>query len=120
MQQALAERSLAEVCALQWARSVQLASGALSGIAADRVLSLQYEQFVESPQEHARRIVDFLEIDADPTAIASSVANVSRRSVGKGRRQLDDETIDSIMPILQSASGLPEVESGESVRKAAA
>ena len=120
MQQALADRSLAEVCALQWARSVQLASGALSGIAADRVLSLQYEQFVESPQEHARRIVDFLEIDADPAAIASSVANVSRRSVGKGRRQLDDETIDSIMPILQSACGLPEVESGNPSREAAA
>ena len=84
------------------------------------MLSLQYEQFVETPQEHAQRIVDFLEIDADPTAIASSVANVSRRSVGKGRRQLDDETTASIMPILQSASEPSEVESGNPSREAAA
>jgi len=120
MQRALVERSLAEVCALQWARSVQLASEALAGIDADRVLCLQYEQFVDAPQKYTQRIVDFLEIDVDPTAIASSVAGVSRRSVGKGRRQLDDETIASIMPILESVPRQPEVEAPNPSQEVAA
>ena len=93
---------------------------ALAGIDADRVLCLQYEQFVDAPQKYTQRIVDFLEIDVDPTAIASSVAGVSRRSVGKGRRQLDDETIASIMPILESVPRQPEVEAPNPSQEVAA
>lgn len=120
MQQVLAERSLAEICAAQWARSVELATRALAEIDTGRVFSLQYEQFVESPGEHVRRIVDFLGIEVASSAIDPAVAGVSRQSVGKGRRQLDERTLASIMPILQPVLQRSMIEPEDRSRKVAA
>jgi len=100
MEEDLKTRSLAEVCALQWARCVEKCMTDLEQRAADRTLHLRYEDFVAMPAEQLARIGGFLGEDWKDDAIREAVHTVSGGSVGKGARDLDDAqrtAIDTIV-----------------------
>lgn len=90
MEEDLKTRSLAEVCALQWARCVEKCMDDLEQHAADRALHLRYEDFVANPAEQLARIGGFLGEDWKDDAIREAVHPVSGGSVGKGARDLED------------------------------
>jgi hypothetical protein len=56
---------------------------------------------VREPQVELRKIIDFLDIKADPSTVSTIVENVTQHSVGKWRHDLDDQTLKLILPILQ-------------------
>lgn len=88
MGEALAHHSLAEVCALQWRRCVERSHEGLSGLPADRVYRIRYEDFVADPESEFRRILEFTGVSAEPSLVRSTVANVTDRSVGRWQEEL--------------------------------
>lgn len=100
MQQLLEHRSLAEVCAAQWRRCVELSLDGLEQVDPGRWLSVRYEDFVREPRAGLESILEFLEVDATGDTTVSAVAGVRSDSVGKGRVQLDAGQIDLVNPLL--------------------
>ena len=88
--------TLDEVCALQWQRSVDNADAALSALSPERVFRVSYEDFVANPQIGLTAIVNYLDIEVDQARIATAVADVSDKSVGKGRTALTEEIRDRV------------------------
>ncbi len=101
MREMLAERTLAEVCAEQWRRCVELANRGLTAVGAGRVIRLRYEDFVARPDDELQRLLEFLDARATPFERRGAVHNVSSSSVGKWRTALDVETLDCIAPIIE-------------------
>jgi len=98
MTELLQGTSLNEICLRQWQRCVNLAADALADLPADRVMLVRYEQFVQAPEQGLEMVLRFLNIEAADQEIGRSVAGVSSSSIGKGRRQLDPQEVDSLEP----------------------
>ncbi len=100
---ALKKYSLAEVCALQWKRCVDLTELALSGMPDDKVIRVSYESFVSSPETELKRIMGELQLDFDEEATLGATRNVSSKSVGKGRMALSEGQLKSIDSLVQAS-----------------
>lgn len=96
MREALGTLPLAAVCALQWKRSVDLATEALARLPAERVVTVQYEAFVADPASHLAVICGAAAIDAKPLDLADVTAVVSARSVGNWRRHLTADQVSMV------------------------
>lgn len=97
-----ANHSLAEVCAKQWASSVDLAQKDLSAMAPGRVYSLRYEDIAEDPVGSIRGLSQFLGIDMDEAKAKELTKSVSKKSVGAWKRELSDKDAAAIQPIIAS------------------
>mgnify|MGYP003683129483 CR=1 FL=1 len=93
MQDILQKYSLDEVCALQWQRCVEQSEKAFSTMPDAKVLRIRYEDFVQSPQEELKRILDFMGRQVPEEVLASTVSGVSPKSLGKGRQSLGEEKV---------------------------
>jgi hypothetical protein len=98
MAEILQEKSLSEVCAVQWARCVQKAGISLNSLGSIKYLMLKYEKFVSNPVEELQRISDFLTIKIDSEQIAGSVSSITDANVGKWKTDLDGQIIETIIP----------------------
>ena len=92
MDRQLEEYSLPELCAAQWSACAERAAKAFLAMPPDKVLVIAYEEFVSAPSSGLQRICDFLAVDIDSPPRRDLVADVSDRSVGRGRRSLDADT----------------------------
>lgn len=97
--QLIATRPLDEICLLQWQQCVDSAERGLSGLSSDQVHRVSYESFARAPEAGLRGVLDFLERpDAfDPAAIAQ----ISPRSIGKGRAALSQEARERLGALAQ-------------------
>jgi len=93
MDDLLEAHSLNEVCALQWERCVDKAEEAFADMPEDRVVRVRYEDFVRQPAEELSRVLSKLGMEADKAQMHDAVANVSSRSVGKGRAALPEDEV---------------------------
>lgn len=99
--EALKASTLAEICALQWARSVEIANRQLAQLDNNRVFRVKYENFVNSPVNNLISLCEFLGKDISRSDAEMFVKNVSSRSVGKGRLHLSDQEKKQIEPIIK-------------------
>lgn len=60
-----------ELCARNWVEEVRVIDAGLSGVPADQVLRLTYEEFVAEPREVLRRIAAFIGLSEDRSWIAA-------------------------------------------------
>ena len=90
-------RSLAEVCAVQWERCVQVAAKDFAAMRSEKCLLLKYEDFVSQPMAELQRIAYFLSITVENDQAAHIVASVNDKSVGKWKSDLDEQTVEKIM-----------------------
>jgi len=100
MEELLGQHSLEEVCALQWQRCVENAAAAFEKMPGERYLEIKYEDFVQSPEDELNRILGFIGRSADSDEIPRAVANVSPRSLGRGRQALGEDVtrrLDSLV-----------------------
>lgn len=102
MEQAARDLSLAELCGLQWRRSVERAEEDLAELAPERVFRLSYEDFTRRPAELVRELLAHLGFEAPETAVESAVADVRPGSVGRWRRKLSPEQVALLEPLLES------------------
>ena len=103
IEQDLSDKSVLEVCAIQWSRCVQAATEDLARLPADEQLTVVYEEFVDDPETNMARIANFLALDSVPFAAVLDGTTVSRENVGKGGRTLDRQQLDVIMPYIEDS-----------------
>ena len=114
--------SEAEMVALQWARCVDKAYFDLSKIDKNRVHTVKYEDFVNNPGEELLSMIRYLNYGMQGDEIEELVKNIisadlgketaspemmdikgiSNSSVGRWNRQLNDNTVNLIMPLIES------------------
>jgi hypothetical protein len=104
----IATKEVLEVCAIQWARSVEKSLFDLSSLSAEQVLTIRYEEFVQRPAEHLQQIAQFAGFDPGPYAQLSALQKVSPGHIGKGFRQLSTEQRALVQPHLQNVLSLLE------------
>jgi hypothetical protein len=93
MHSILEKHTLNEVCALQWQRCVDKTEEAFSGMPADKVVRVRYEDFVRQPAQELARILEFMGKEIEPEKITRAVGGVSSRSLGKGRKALGEQEV---------------------------
>lgn len=94
-------RSVLELCALQWAHSVDQADAAFTGFSHDRVFRVRYEEFVRMPKQILADLADFLGIDVVDQQVEMAAAGITRASVGKGLCEFDDDARTKIDEFLR-------------------
>jgi hypothetical protein len=100
MQELVASRSLPEVCAIQWAACVTTALDDLAAVPAERKILVRYEDLVSAPAEGFARLAGFLGLAPTDTA-SSVVAGISPAMIGKGARDLDAATIETVRQLIE-------------------
>lgn len=100
MDEVLKNHSLTEVCAIQWQKCLERAEAFLESLADDRVIKVRYEDFVAEPEAEISRLVDFIGIGDDKSAVKAMAQGVSARNVGKGRSELSNDELNSVNQLL--------------------
>ena len=79
--------NLAEICGLQWVKCVELSCDALNSLPSNKSLYIRYEDFIESPENNVKEILEFVSFKYDPEDISAACRIVRSDSVGRGRRE---------------------------------
>ncbi|MFN3728933.1 MAG: sulfotransferase family protein [Fimbriimonadaceae bacterium] len=101
LEEALKTKSLDEVCGLQWQACVEASDRDFAGMDPTEVYRLRYEDFVENPGRHVREIAAFLGQLVSEQDIDSAIKPVKKSSVGKGRNEIDAETMERVEVLLK-------------------
>lgn len=100
MREVASELPLEELCAMQWKACVERAREGLERLPPERVFRLRYEEFATEPESVTGRICDFLGVEADGELIRAAAGKVRSDGIGKGRRQLDDATLERVQRLV--------------------
>ena len=100
MQKVLNSHSLAEVCALQWQKSVNNTERDLAQMAKSQIYKIRYEDFVQNPAEHLKEITDFLGYELQQISVESLTDTISTKSIGKWKQDLTAEQQEAVHKIL--------------------
>ena len=101
--QDLIGRSLGEIVARQWAITTEILVDDLSQIARDRVVALDYDEFLKSPQPTIARLTKSLNLAWDATLgseLPLSRYTRSRPDPEKWRNR--EGEIEAVMPLIQA------------------
>lgn len=96
----LLSHSLAQVCALQWKRCVELATNDLARIPSNRVYKINYDVFVKSPAEEFLKLTQFLQLATTYDEALTITSAVSKKSIGKSRSEFSTATYEEIEDII--------------------
>lgn len=95
--------TLEEICALQWQSCIESSQSAFSRFTdPGKVMSIKYEDFVNNSNEMLGAICEFLGVAVPAEQLEAATVNVSSKSVGKGREELDSEEITRIESLIGS------------------
>jgi len=100
MDEALRQRDVFEVSALQWRRCVERAEEELARIEPARVYRLRYEDFVKEPQVGLMQLARFLDAPLTPERAAELAKGVHSGSVRLWQTQLPAGVPERVLPIL--------------------
>jgi len=95
-------KSLAEVCARQWAESVKQASEKLQKLEEERVFMLRYEEFTKEPLTWMMQLNAWMGRSWTEEEMREAVKDVRQSSVGKGIKSLSDTEKSAIEPLIES------------------
>jgi hypothetical protein len=100
IEQDASQKTVEEVCAIQWVNSVRKATEAFRRFPADRLLSVRYEDFVNRPELELARVAAFAGLDPGPYRDPLCSGRVSKDNIGKGFRSFDSEQRRLVMEII--------------------
>jgi hypothetical protein len=95
------EKSILEVCAIQWSCCVRMAMVDLGRLPSSDVLTIVYEDFVDNPGEQLARVAAFINVDPAPFLGAVRETGITRENVGKAKHRLTAKELDLIMPYIE-------------------
>lgn len=104
MEQIARDHDLDHVCAHQWVRCVESSEQAFARMRDDKYRKVYYEDFVNSPREALKQIVEFLNVDHSDAALDDACKGVRTSSVGKGASggaALDEALTEIMRPVLE-------------------
>ena len=96
------QRSLIEVCGIQWARCVEAAYEGFESVPSSQVLDVRYEHLVERPKDVFGEILTFVGLDFEDEVERTIDATIDARNVGKWREQLSQDDRHLLMPHIRS------------------
>lgn len=102
----LVNKSILEVCAIQWDRCVQGAGADLNRLPPGEVMTVVYEEFVDRPHENMARIAGFLGVDPTPFKLVLSEAAISKERVGTAELALEQEQLAVLQPYIENSMRL--------------
>ena len=108
IQQDLLDLDLWQVCAIQWAKSVEKAFQGLSLIAPEKVLSIRYENFVQTPEVWLGKIADFLAIDGQTYQDQANFNEITTQNIGKAHKIVTPQQRLMVRSHLQTVMELSE------------
>jgi hypothetical protein len=94
-------RDLWEVCTTQWIRCVSSAKRDLDNLSSEHILTVQYEEFVETPIAHLKRIANFLDIESS-NYDDLDYCEISSSNIGK-RTKIPHEKLQAIISLLETS-----------------
>lgn len=100
MDEILSRYSIDEVCALQWKACIEASDEFFSRHAQNRVIRVSYESFVREPRVELERICGFTGIRFDAEAASNQLKGISAGSIGKGRRQFNQVSIERLTRLI--------------------
>ena len=98
--EAVKNRDLDEVCAMQWRACVDASDRDLAVMEQHRVHKLRYEDIAADPETEMARLAQFLEVEPNLSALKSALVRISLDSVGRWRTEFDWRALEVITPIL--------------------
>jgi hypothetical protein len=102
MKPLLEKHTLDEVCAIQWKECVEKSEDDFKSIPNERITRTSYEEFVNKPEIELKRILNEIGIEFNQDSIKPLVSKVSKKSVGKWKQELTDETLSRIKPLIET------------------
>jgi hypothetical protein len=102
----LVDKSILEVCAIQWDRCVQAASSDLSYLPSGKVMTIVYEELVQKPFTNMIHIAKFLDIDPAPFSSVVGRTTISRERVGAAEQGLEQEQLAVLQPYIENSMRL--------------
>lgn len=95
------DKSLLEVCAIQWSRSVSGALNGLDNVPSQQKLTIQYEDFVVDAYSILEEVADFIDCDPAPFLQCLNLSTIRKSEIGKGMRSLNPAQIQSLFPLME-------------------
>lgn len=92
--------SAIEISAVQWLKSVEASERSFLNMDKSKYISIDYNEFVESPKKQLKNILTFLGQQIDEQEISESVRNVSAKSIGKGYKVLSGKELEKVNSIV--------------------
>jgi hypothetical protein len=94
------ETMLEELCALQWRACVERSMNAFDSIPAERLHTVAYESLVGDKGTEAKRLAEFLGVDAASLCALEEYRKINDQSVGRGRAQFQPDVMDRVYEIV--------------------
>lgn len=97
------QRSLIEVCALQWRACVEAYESARQQFRDGQILELRYEDLAREPDTLVVRLADFLQVDVDRQAADKFKSGITAANIGKYGMLAADElqtVLEITLPVL--------------------
>jgi Sulfotransferase family len=98
----VATRSLAEVCAKQWSECVLKAAESFARLPPSAWCALRYEDLVAGPAQELARLSTFLDIPMSGGKLSGIAECISYRSVAKWRTNSCADAIASVEPLMDA------------------
>lgn len=103
MDSILTDKSLEEICAIQWRQCVDSATESFDKMAKEKVHKVRYEDFVKTPSEEMDKLYSFFNINMSANAEITLLKSVSDKSVGKGHAELSMLGVtERVLPFIQN------------------
>lgn len=94
----VAERSMIEVCGLQWKTCVQRATAALKYVPPDQTVTVRYEDLVRDPVAQSRKIFEAVGLTFAPECERHVVRELHQSNLRKWHDVLTEEDLRLLMP----------------------
>jgi hypothetical protein len=102
-EQIVQEKSLVEVCGVQWQQCVQKSRQVFENrIDPERYIQVKYEDFVEDPLNRSIAIFNYFGLPHDPGVLREGCKNVRQGSVGKWQKNLSPEQKSLLSDLLKN------------------
>jgi len=96
------EKSLIEVCGIQWRTCVEATEEAFTRLPANQVLTVRYEDLVQSPLEVSEQIFSSIELNFSSESQQFIREFVTTSNLDKWRKHLSAEDLNLLLPHIES------------------
>jgi hypothetical protein len=97
----IAEKSLIEVCGLQWRACVQAADTAMEHLPPDQVITVRYEDLVSGPLPVLQRLFNHTQLTFERECRDYALRVIRPGDVDKWRGRLSDEDLERLLPHIE-------------------
>jgi hypothetical protein len=97
-------KSLLEVCAIQWKKCVDHCCDELTGMKKGKdYINISYEKLAHDPKKYLQKIVEFVEIDDGKKVVERGVEKISTSYIDSWKNYISEDEQESILKIISAA-----------------